>query len=254
MKKSIIILLIFSLNIVGCYKPPSETPIVPMYDYREAFVNAPIIDAQKFYSLRSEYWNFGARFIDSIVAVYPQQYGLLDFYNQVPYPYRLGTKYGIFADKTFVGCFRHSVESGLPSKRIYEFAIPLIIKNIIVDEGVRIYLHYYECINQPIEYINSTADPRDIFVKSDNTKFSEDEFSRMFRKINSLDESQYWSNRVCFTDIEDRGDNVFSYRFERYEYSNLSSFDEYNNEGIIGDGFHVHHFQKSDEKCNPSQW
>lgn len=67
--------------------------------------------------------------------------------------------------KVFVGCFNHWVESGLPSKSIYEFAIPRLIKNIIIDESVRIYLSYYKCIDQPIEYINSNINPRDIFCQ-----------------------------------------------------------------------------------------
>lgn len=230
-------------------------------NYREAFINAPIVDAKLFKGTSSHWWNFGSRFIDSLVAKHPRSYAKLDNpynpfdENPVLRPYRLGYAYGTVKGhgEAFIGCFWHWVESGIPSKSIYEFAIPRVIKNIIIDEGVRIYLSYYECIDQPIEYINSNVDPIDVFVKSDNTKFSVEEFSRMFRKINTLDESEYWNNRVCFTDIKDRGNDVFWKRFSKGEYKQLSSFDEYDNYGIRGGANVVHHFQKSYEKCNPPQ-
>jgi len=214
MKKLIAIstLLIFSCN----NESEQDPGLSYRYTYREAFVNAPPIDARlldsDIYSavngmsgLWSAQWHFGSRFIDTLRIVHPGEKNQMDYTdwdNPIPYPYRLGTGFGR-KNGTFRGCFFHWVTSvGAESFSVYEFAIPKIIKNIIVDERVRVCLDYYECIKEPIEYINSTSTLRDVFVKCDNTKFSEEEFSRMFRKINSLGESQYWKNRVCFMDTD----------------------------------------------------
>jgi len=262
MKKLIAIL---TLLIFSCNNELEQYPgLTYRHTYREAFVNAPPIDSRvmgtDIYSavngmsgLWSDHWHFGSRFIDTLRIVHPgekMQMDYTDWDNPISYPYRLGTGFGT-KNGTFRGCFFHGVVSvNVESFSQYRFAVPKIIKNIIVDEYAKVCLDYYECIKEPIEYINSTFTLRDVFVKCDNTKFSVEEFLRIFRKIDSLSESQYWKNRACIMDTDNLW-GVFWRTFNLQEFEGLSSYDAtlIDQDFVKWNDQFVHHFEKSVEEC-----
>jgi len=198
-------------------------------------------------------WHFGARFIDSLKIFFPIKSGYLNLYEKEtgiqpkPYPYYLGLGYGAKGDFPFDGCiFKNNYTWGPGVYKELRFVVPKFINHIVADPRTRVYLNFYDCIKEPIEYVTSTFPLNEIFVDIEGNSLTNEMLSKLFKKVDSIDDSVAWSNRECI----EVGNNANGVQWGGNLKSliEMNGFEEFENNGTYLFYFKVKG-KVSDSKC-----